>query len=125
MSIHVHELKQLKMYNSKNKLIIPLSDNDNKKESVIYLLTPNIESSVNMIKSNTIINAAFDKVKRGGVRRDFPRRIAHAFARGRRARHPALGTNDCVAGGTSSQDRCGLRFLPRQTWWAGSGMQKA
>lgn len=56
MSIHVHELKQLKMYNSKNKLIIPLSDNDNKKESVIYLLTPNIESSVNMIKSNTIIN---------------------------------------------------------------------
>lgn len=56
MSIHVHELKQLKMYNSKNKLIVPLSDNDNKKESVIYLLTPNIESSVNMIKSNTIIN---------------------------------------------------------------------
>lgn len=56
MSIHVHELKQLKMYNSKNKLIVPLSNSDNKKESVIYLLTPNIESSVNMIKSDTIIN---------------------------------------------------------------------
>ena len=36
MSIHVHELKQLKMYNSKNKLIIPLSDNDNKKK-VLYI----------------------------------------------------------------------------------------
>ena len=56
MSIHVHELKQLKMYNASNKLFIPLDDKDNKKHSAIYLLTPNIESSIKMINSNTIIN---------------------------------------------------------------------
>lgn len=56
MSIHVHELKSLKLYNAKNKLIIPLSKDDNKKGSVVYLLTPNIESSVKMMNSDTIIN---------------------------------------------------------------------
>lgn len=56
MSIHVHELKSLKLYNSKNKLIIPLSKEDNKKGSVVYLLTPNIESSVKMMTSESVIN---------------------------------------------------------------------
>lgn len=56
MSIHVHELVPLKLYNSKNKLFIPLTKEDNKKGSVIYLLTPNIESSVKMMNSDTIIN---------------------------------------------------------------------
>ena len=61
MSIHVHELKQLKMYNASNKLFIPLDDKDNKKHSAIYLLTPNIESSIKMINSNTIINRGWFK----------------------------------------------------------------
>lgn len=56
MSIHVHELKPLKLYNSKNKLFIPLSKEDNKKGSIVYLLTPNIESSVNMMNSDIVIN---------------------------------------------------------------------
>ena len=56
MSIHVHELKELKMYRDSNKLILPLDDKDNKHNSLIYLLTPNIQSSINMINSNMTIN---------------------------------------------------------------------
>lgn len=56
MSIHVHELIPLKMYNNNNKLIIPLNQKNNKKGSVVFLLTPNLRSSVNIINSETIIN---------------------------------------------------------------------
>jgi len=54
--IHVHELKHLKMYNSNNKLIIPTTSEDKNKGSVVTLLTPNIESSINMINSTSVIN---------------------------------------------------------------------
>ena len=44
------------MYKGSNKLFIPLSPNDNKHGSLIYLLTPDISSSIDMINSNMIIN---------------------------------------------------------------------
>ena len=47
--IHVHELKSLKLYNKNNKLIMPLAEQSNKTGSAVFLLTPNIESSVKMI----------------------------------------------------------------------------
>lgn len=56
MSIHIHELKSLKMYNVNNKLFMPLEKQDKKKNSMVFLLTPSLESSINMINSSTIIN---------------------------------------------------------------------
>ena len=56
MSIHVNDLVPLRMYRGNNKLFIPLADDDNKRGSLIYLLTPSIESSINMINSTMIIN---------------------------------------------------------------------
>ena len=57
MSVHVHDLKPFKLYNSNsNKLFIPLAENDNKKGSLIYLLSSNIEDSIKLINSNAIIN---------------------------------------------------------------------
>ena len=56
MSIHTKDMKDLKMYKGSNKLFIPLSPNDNKHGSLIYLLTPDISSSIDMINSNMIIN---------------------------------------------------------------------
>ena len=56
MAIHVNDLKDLKMYRGNNKLFIPLAPDNNKKGSLIYLLTPNIESSINMINTPMIIN---------------------------------------------------------------------
>lgn len=56
MSIHIHDLKDLKLYRGNNKLFLPLDDKDNKHNSLIYLLTPNIESSINMINSPITIN---------------------------------------------------------------------
>ena len=53
---HINDLKDLKIYRSNNKMYIPLSDNNNKNGSLIYLLTPSIESSINMINSNSILN---------------------------------------------------------------------
>ena len=56
MSIHVNDLVPLRMYRGSNKLFIPLAKDDNKKGSLIYLLTPSIESSINMINSTMVIN---------------------------------------------------------------------
>ena len=56
MSIHVNDLVPLRMYRGSNKLFIPLANDNNKKGSLIYLLTPSIESSINMINSPMIIN---------------------------------------------------------------------
>lgn len=56
MSIHVQELKPLKVYNITNKLFVPLDKNDKNHGSLIYLLTPNLESSINMINSDILIN---------------------------------------------------------------------
>ena len=56
MSIHIKDMKDLKMYKGSNKLFIPLSPDDNKHGSLIYLLTPDISSSIDMINSNMIIN---------------------------------------------------------------------
>src|SRR5574344_1617017 len=56
MSIHVHELKSLRMYSSNNKLYIPLNEKNNKKGSAIFLLTPEIKSSINLINNNMVIN---------------------------------------------------------------------
>ena len=49
MSIHTKDMKDLKMYKGSNKLFIPLSPNDNKHGSLIYLLTPDISSSIDMM----------------------------------------------------------------------------
>ena len=54
--IHVHELKSLKLYNKNNKLIMPLAEQSNKTGSAVFLLTPNIESSVKMINSDMTVN---------------------------------------------------------------------
>ena len=56
MAIHINDLKDLKMYKGTNKLFIPLDKDDNKKGSLIYLLTPDINSSIDMINSPMIIN---------------------------------------------------------------------
>ena len=56
MAIHVNDLKNLKMYRGSNKLFIPLDKDDNKKGSLIYLLTPDISSSIDMINNPMIIN---------------------------------------------------------------------
>lgn len=56
MSIHIKDMKDLKMYKGSNKLFIPLSPDDNKHGSLIYLLTPNISSSIDMINNSMIIN---------------------------------------------------------------------
>jgi hypothetical protein len=56
MAIHVNDLKNLKMYRGANKLFIPLDKDDNKKGSLIYLLTPDISSSIDMINNPMIIN---------------------------------------------------------------------
>ena len=56
MAIHVNDLKNLKMYRGTNKLFIPLDKDDNKKGSLIYLLTPDISSSIDMINNPMIIN---------------------------------------------------------------------
>ena len=56
MAIHINDLKNLKMYRGSNKLFIPLADDDNKKGSLIYLLTPDISSSIDMINNPMVIN---------------------------------------------------------------------
>lgn len=56
MAIHINDLKNLKMYRGTNKLFIPLDKDDNKKGSLIYLLTPDISSSIDMINNPMIIN---------------------------------------------------------------------
>ena len=56
MAVHVNDLKNLKMYRGANKLFIPLAKDDNKKGSLIYLLTPDLNSSIDMINSEMIIN---------------------------------------------------------------------
>lgn len=56
MAIHINDLKPLRMYKGSNKLFIPLAEDNNKKGSLIYLLTPSIESSVRMINSPMVIN---------------------------------------------------------------------
>ena len=61
MSIHVNDLKDLKMYRGSNKLFVPLDKDNNKKGSLIYLLTPDINSSINMINSPMIVNRGWFK----------------------------------------------------------------
>lgn len=56
MSIHINDMKNLKMYRGNNKLFIPLNKDDNKHGSLIYLLTPDIASSINMINNGMIMN---------------------------------------------------------------------
>ena len=56
MAIHINDLKNLKMYRGTNKLFIPLAKDSNKKGSLIYLLTPNLDSSIDMINSPMVIN---------------------------------------------------------------------
>lgn len=56
MSVHIKDMKNLKMYNKNNRLFIPLNPDDNKHESLIYLLTSDISSSIRMINSDMIIN---------------------------------------------------------------------
>lgn len=56
MAIHINDMKSLKMYRGNNKLFIPLDKDDNKRGSLIYLLTPDISSSIDMINSDMIIN---------------------------------------------------------------------
>ena len=56
MSIHIKDMKDLKMYKGSNKLFVPLNPKDNKHGSLIYLLTPDISSSIDMINNNMIIN---------------------------------------------------------------------
>ena len=56
MSIHVHELKPYKMYSSRNRLVLPLNEDSNKKGSAIFLLTPNLESSIGVINNPIFIN---------------------------------------------------------------------
>ena len=61
MAIHVNDLKNLRMYKGTNKLFIPLAEDDNKKGSLVYLLTPSLESSINMINSEMVINRKWFK----------------------------------------------------------------
>ena len=61
MSIHVNDLKDLKMYRGSNKLFIPLDKDNNKKGSLVYLLTPDITSSIGLINSPMIINRGWFK----------------------------------------------------------------
>lgn len=56
MSIHINNMKNLKMYRGNNQLFIPLDKEDNKHGSLVYLLTPDISSSIDMINSPMIIN---------------------------------------------------------------------
>ena len=56
MSIHIKDMKDLKMYNRNNKLFIPLNPDDNTHGSLIYLLTSDISSSIDMINNNMVIN---------------------------------------------------------------------
>ena len=56
MSIHIKDMKDLKMYKGSTKLFIPLNPDDNEHGSLIYLLTPDISSSIDMINNNMIIN---------------------------------------------------------------------
>lgn len=56
MSIHIKDMKDLKMYNRNNKLFIPLNPDDNTHGSLIYLLTSDISSSIDMINSDMVIN---------------------------------------------------------------------
>lgn len=56
MSIHIKDMKNLKMYKKTNKLFIPLNQEDNTHGSLIYLLTADIQSSINMINNDMIIN---------------------------------------------------------------------
>lgn len=56
MAIHSNDLKNLKMYKGTNKLFIPLADDNNKKGSLIYLLTPHLKSSIYMINNHMVIN---------------------------------------------------------------------
>lgn len=61
MAIHIKDMKNLKMYKGSNKLFVPLASNDNKHGSLIYLLTPDISSSIDMINSDMIINRKWFK----------------------------------------------------------------
>lgn len=56
MSIHIKDMKDLKMYNRNNKLFIPLNPDNNTHGSLIYLLTSDISSSIDMINSDMVIN---------------------------------------------------------------------
>ena len=50
MSVFLDELKSLKMY--VNDFYYPIDDNDRYKNSMIYLMTPNRKSSINVINHN-------------------------------------------------------------------------
>ena len=54
--IHVNDMKNLRMYKSANKLFLPLSPDDNKHGSLIYLLTTDIDSSIRMINNPMVMN---------------------------------------------------------------------
>lgn len=54
--LHNKDMKDLRMYKASNKLVLPLSPDDNKHGSLIYLLTPNLESSMKMINSPMTVN---------------------------------------------------------------------
>ena len=56
MSIQVRELKSLKVYNSTNRLFLPLDKSDKTHGSLIYLLSPTLGDSVDLINSPILIN---------------------------------------------------------------------
>lgn len=56
MSIHINELKPLKVYKSTNKMFLPLDKSDKTHGSLIYLLTPSLKSSIDLINSPLFIN---------------------------------------------------------------------
>lgn len=58
---HIKDMEYIKLYNTTNSLILPLSDKDKFKHSAIILVTPNIETSIEVMKSTAFINKNYFK----------------------------------------------------------------
>lgn len=59
MAISVEEMKPLKLYSSMNKLLVPINDEDKKKGSAIFLVSPNHESSMKTMQLPYLINRKY------------------------------------------------------------------
>jgi len=54
MSVYLDDIKPLRL--TKTEFFLPINEEDKKKNSAIFLLTPNLESSINMMKHPLALN---------------------------------------------------------------------
>lgn len=59
MSMHINELKPMRLYNSSRRIYLPINDTNTRDGSAVFLLTPNIESSIKTMNLPYVINRKY------------------------------------------------------------------